>query len=1704
MSTLKSWLKKPQLRVFVYSLVFCLAGGLSQPTYAVFDPVNDDTDIFLANPNVPADRPNVFLYVDNTANWNLPFTNEKSALVTVVNSLSDQFNLGLMLFVETGSPNDNQDGTYARFAMRQMTSANKTVLASLVNNFDKLADKGNNSSTGMGMVEIYRYLTGQAEIASNHKVKTDYQNNTEYKACSSCSTTSHPATAAGLTGYALNANTGGALYNSPLAGSCQHNFIIYLSNGPLTEPTPSVNQSRDELSTAGYNISTILPVTPNFYQGNWMDEWAKFLASTDLNGVAAGAPHATTYTVEVDPGTSGHGPDMTALMKSTAKNGNGKYFAVSSGNGGQDIVTTLLKIFTEIQAVNSVFASTTLPVSVNVRGTNLNQLYIGVFRPDAQKAPRWFGNLKMYQLGADPSTGNVFIADSTNKLATNSTTGFIDSSAISFWTQSSSFWSFLDPSSISYGTGGTSDRPDGDVVEKGGAAQMLRTTYASSQSARNLYTCTGSCGNGNSLSTTPFNTSNTAISAASLNFNAFSVVSLTAFVSKTISALTDSKSVTSLNTNTSAGSHTVTLNNGAGAGVSVTSLTNAAPQTITAISNSPSVVTITNIARQSTKTKATITAVNSYTIGQTVYIYGVVGATEYNGTWTVSSPTSTNFVITNTVNFATANPTNADIANAKVATTGVVITATVPSHGFTDGQSVAIAATITPATGANIVINSSFTITYVNANTFTFTVASATAPYNTASAIGSIVSATATAATLTATATTSAAHGFSNGAHISITGATPSGYNSTDVVITTAGPGTTTFTYPLTTAGLTSPASGTITAWPLGSTTVTVTDTAHGFSSSDGNTGTTNDQITIAGGSPSGYNGSFEITVIDLNTYRYTTSTALPINTGSPVTATPTSGVSTSNTARATVTNHQFGAPGATPTVLIAGAADSAYNGTFTATIVDANTFTYTVPGTPAPDTSTSITATLISGGHPVAFATVPAHGYGSAGSTFTITIKGATPASYNLADVTGTVVDADTFTYVLSTVATAQGAATGTLTANQKSTTATAKVISHGLITGDTVTISGASSCTSPSEFNVINKAVTVVDVNTFTYTLTPLPDCDATGTITESPSGGTTQTAVNNLINWVRGMDNQEDENVNSSLTDVRASIHGDVLHSRPAVVNYNRHGNDDDVYIFYGANDGVFRAVKGGMAQSKNTEPLPGHEAWGFIPSEHFGQLKRLRDNTPTISSTNKKPYFADGTIGSYVLDHNNDGKLDVTIDNQDKVYLYISMHRGGRFIYALDVSDPSDPKLLWKHTSSDTGWGELGETWSVPQVQTIPWSNANSAHPVLIFGAGYDADVEDVDTATITAINATTGAVTAGGVHNRSMGRGIFVVDAFTGAILWQAGPANGGGGPVSVPAPSYHYETVSGMIYAIPSDMAVVTARGSALKNRAYVGDTGGNIWRVDMDDPLVSAWTVNKLASVRDTSGLSANPVSRSGLRKFLFPPDVVFNTDAVTPYDAVIIGSGDREHPFETVVTNRMYMFKDYGVGTTPDNSNILESDLFDATSDCAQDVAACTGSTDAEKLAAQNDALADLSSKPGWYITLLPGEKAVGSAVTLNSVVFFNTNQPSSVADVASTSCLSDLGVARQYQVNYTNAFAVSLAPLNPSQNQDNPADLTAADRGTIYPGGGYLPSPVPVTVEIGGKIYQVVLSGVSVVIPPATPLGARLRKFWYKEFE
>ncbi|MDO9174927.1 MAG: hypothetical protein Q7V62_08975, partial [Actinomycetota bacterium] len=349
--------------------------------------------------------------------------------------------------------------------------------------------------------------------------------------------------------------------------------------------------------------------------------------------------------------------------------GGGKYFAATSKVAIQD---ALSRILNEIQAVNSVFTSASLPVSVNTQGTYLNQIYMGVFRPDSTGAPRWMGNLKQYKFGlTTDASGNdtIFLADADGNAAVNSVSGFVDPSARSYWSKSTSpaagFWAFS-PS----GPGGQYDSPDGDLVEKGGAAQRLRDI---GPTARTMYTCTSCTTSG----ATPqlFDTANaslvTALTGTSSAVTSLTRISTTAYVTTAADL-----SLSDPNDSVSISGASVAGYNGSWTSTFVDSTHFTFPVAETPV------------------TPATGSAI------------------------TVSSGTSV----------AQSVP-----ANAMTFSSGVV-TVNLPAHGFINGQSVTIsganvsasmATATTKCTGwtgtSTCEYNGTFTITYVDANNFKYT-----------------------------------------------------------------------------------------------------------------------------------------------------------------------------------------------------------------------------------------------------------------------------------------------------------------------------------------------------------------------------------------------------------------------------------------------------------------------------------------------------------------------------------------------------------------------------------------------------------------------------------------------------------------------------------------------------------------------------------------------------------------------------------------------------------------------------------------------------------------------------------------------------------------------------------------------------------------------------------------------------------------------
>lgn len=470
-----------------------LAIGLaaSLPALAQY---TSDIDIYSGTSTM--DPPNVLILLDNTANWNNAFTNEIAAIVSTIRALpADKFRVGLMLFTETGNPNSNVDGGYIRAAVRPLDDVYKTKFTDLLLSLDKLGDKSNGGKAGKTMAEAYYYFTGAAPNSGNNKVKADYAGNVFGAAASRAI-------------YALPNNAlpsfAGSPYRSPFIDACARNFIIYISNGAAQDNNADNAEASRRLSDAYAAIPLARPgditdLTPNGSQGNYADEWARFMRKSPSQ--------ITTYTMDVDPITTGQGPGWSALLSSMATNSGGEYFAVSSA--GTELALKLTSIFNRLQASDSVFSSASLPVSVNARGTYQNQVFMGMFRPDPDSQPRWRGNLKQYKFGYDIPTDTLFLAGADGNAAVSGASGFISPTAISFWTSSSTFWT-REP----MGTPPTSsDSPDGEVVEKGGVAQLIRSAYATSQTGRNIYTCVGCAANTNLATTASakFATSNNSL-----------------------------------------------------------------------------------------------------------------------------------------------------------------------------------------------------------------------------------------------------------------------------------------------------------------------------------------------------------------------------------------------------------------------------------------------------------------------------------------------------------------------------------------------------------------------------------------------------------------------------------------------------------------------------------------------------------------------------------------------------------------------------------------------------------------------------------------------------------------------------------------------------------------------------------------------------------------------------------------------------------------------------------------------------------------------------------------------------------------------------------------------------------------------------------------------------------------------------------------
>ncbi len=517
-----------------------------------------------------------------------------------------------------------------------------------------------------------------------------------------------------------------------------------------------------------------------------------------------------------------------------------------------------------------------------------------------------------------------------------------------------------------------------------------------------------------------------------------------------------------------------------------------------------------------------------------------------------------------------------------------------------------------------------------------------------------------------------------------------------------------------------------------------------------------------------------------------------------------------------------------------------------------------------------------------------------------------------------------------------------------------------------------------------------------------------------------------ADDLVAWFYGKD-IGDENGNSITAETRQAM-GDPLHAKPVTVVYGGTAaspNLNDAALFAVTNDGVLHAI----------DPGSGVDFWSFVPRDQLARMRDLYYNAK-LSDPEDRGYGLDGDISVLRIDLNRNGIVEPTVtqdlnaDNdttdfgeKEGVYLFMGQRRGGSKYMAFDVSNKNSPKHMW--TSS---YPLGGQSWSTPQPARVRIGSAYKW--VLFFGGGYDTTQDQQPYAT------------------DSVGRGLYMVDAQTGTLLWRAGPD--GGADLQL----------AGMTHSSPANVRVFDLTGDGFDDRLYMSDLGGRIWRFDIFNGkpvaaaegarLMEGGLIASLGNAGDATPAAANTI------RFFYSPDPALITKPGPNYINIAIGSGHRELPASDLTSvNWFFSVRDFNVYTQM-RSSWYQNDCSTSTTPCHEilDEDDLEDLTSTVGLAAET-AVPVATASPGWKIQLgVSGEKALSESRTFQDKVYFTTYAPETITSV-SVACGTAFGQNRLYVVNAQDA--------RPVNNYDAQVGESAADRSKKLAQGSIAPEVV-----------------------------------------
>lgn len=356
---------------------------------------------------------------------------------------------------------------------------------------------------------------------------------------------------------------------------------------------------------------------------------------------------------------------------------------------------------------------------------------------------------------------------------------------------------------------------------------------------------------------------------------------------------------------------------------------------------------------------------------------------------------------------------------------------------------------------------------------------------------------------------------------------------------------------------------------------------------------------------------------------------------------------------------------------------------------------------------------------------------------------------------------------------------------------------------------VNGALGSFSSSNLSVVGKSTNFDNV----FLATKLSQWSSLTTAQQALANSTS------LVSYLRGNTGFEDRASNappSTATDnrlyrFREATLGDLVDSTPVYVGAPKANFSDPGYgtattlgsfkatyadrpgtVYIGANDGMLHAINA----------VDGTERWAYVPTMVLDNMWKLADKNYNISHS----YYVNGDI--VVNDVCTAGCTSASTAVW-KTILVAGLNGGGKGYFALDITNPNSPVLLWEFDPSKDS--DIGYSYGNP----IVTKKADGTWVVLIT-SGY---------------NNTTGS---------NPGKGfLYVLNAGTGAIISKYGT---GVGDSTTPSGLAKINTY------VPDAIINNTAEF------VYGGDLLGNLWRFDINSPQ-SATNPFKVAVLKDPGG---------------------------------------------------------------------------------------------------------------------------------------------------------------------------------------------------------------------------------------------------------